>query len=152
MKSSRTYAMSATENKTLARRFYEELSKGNLAIVDEVAAANMIDHNPPAPGLAPGREGAKQVFNMFRAAFPDLHFTVEDQVAEGDKVVSRLTVRGTHRGQFQGIPPTGKTVTVGLIDIFRIAGGKGVERWGQMDSMGLMQQLGAVPQPGQPKT
>jgi predicted ester cyclase len=87
---------------------------------------------------------------MLRSAFPDLNATVEDIVAEGDKVVVRQTWTGTHTGgDFMGVPPTGRTVPIGVIDIIRIAGGKFVEHWGQMDAMGMMQQLGAMPTPGQ---
>ena len=86
---------------------------------------------------------------MYLTAFPDLHFTVEDLIAEGDKVVARLTVRGTQQGAFMGIPPTGKHVTVTGIDINRLAGGKSVEHWLNMDTLGLLQQLGVIPAPGQ---
>jgi predicted ester cyclase len=86
---------------------------------------------------------------MFLTAFPDLHFTVEDMIAEGDKVVARITMSGTQQGAFMGIPPTGKHVAFTAIDINRIAGGKSVEHWWEMDALGLMQQLGVVPAPGQ---
>jgi predicted ester cyclase len=138
------------ENKAISRRLYEELvSQGNLSVADELVAAGFVDHNPTGPGFATGPEGIKQVFTMFRSAFPDLQFTIEDQVAEGDKVVSRLTARGTHQGELMGIPPTGKTVTIGVVDILRIDGGKIVERWGEADLLGMMQQIGVVPPPGQ---
>lgn len=138
------------ENKTISRRFYEEVfSRGNLAVADELLAANCVDHNPPGPGFPPGREGVKQVIMMFRSAFPDLQFTVEDQIAEGEKVVSRLTVRGTHQGELMGIPATGKKVTIGLVDILRMQDGKIVERWGQADLLGMMQQLGVAETVGQ---
>jgi predicted ester cyclase len=142
--------MAADENKALARRIYETfdraLSTGDFSLLDELIAADAVDHNP-APGQAPGLEGVKQAFGMFRMAFPDMHFTVEDQVAEGDKVASRVTVHATHKGEFQGIPPTGRPVTQTGIDILRIAGGKVVERWGEFDNFGLMQQLGVIPPP-----
>ena len=129
---------------------YEELiNKRNLAALEELTATNLVDHNR-FPGQAPGLEGVKQAFTMMTTAFPDLHFTVEDQIAQGDRVVSRLTMRGTHKGDFQGIPATGKQATVTGIDIFRIVGGKVVERWGNFDDLGMMQQLGVVPAPGQP--
>jgi len=142
--------MSTEENKAVARRSYETFNTamrtGNFGAFEEVLAANAVDHNP-APGQAPGLEGVKQVFGMFRTAFPDLHFTVEDMIAEGDKVVSRITAHGTHKGDFQGIPPTGKQMTQTGIDILHIAGGKVVERWGEFDNLGLMQQIGVVPPP-----
>ena len=143
--------MSTEENKAIARRLYETfnraISTGNMSLLDEVLAADGVDHNP-APGQAPGLEGVKQVFSQFLAAFPDLQFTVEDMIAEGDKVASRITTRGTHKGDFQGIPATGKQVTQTGIDIVRIAGGKVVERWGEFDNLGLLQQLGVIPPPG----
>ena len=86
---------------------------------------------------------------MYLSAFPDLHITVEDMIAEGDKIVARLTMRGTHQGAFLGIPPTGKQVTGTAIDINRITGGKSVEHWNNSDTLGLLQQLGVVPLPGQ---
>ncbi len=141
--------MSIEENKALMRRAYEEIhSKGNLAVVDELIAADLIEHSPFVPGQSPGRQGALEVFTMIRAAFPDLRVTVEDMVGEGDKVVARVTMRGTHKGEFMGIAPTGKQITVGVIEILRISGGKMVEHWNVVDSLGMMQQLGAVPPPG----
>jgi len=140
--------MSIEENKALMRRFYEEISKGNLAVVDELTAVDFVDHSPFVPGLAPGRQGTLELFTMIRAAFPDLRITAEDMVAEGDKVVCRGTFSGTHKGEFTGIAPTGKQITVGIIEILRIAGGKMVEHWNVVDSLGMMQQLGAVPAPG----
>src|SRR5205823_14624824 len=95
-----------------------------------------------------GIEGSKQFIAMYLTAFPDVHFTVEDIIAEGDKVVTRLTVRGTQQGAFMGIPATGKQTTSTGIDINRIVDGKSVEHWLEMDTLGLLQQLGAVPAPG----
>lgn len=138
--------MLAEKNKALTRRFYEEIfSKGNLTIADELIDTNCIDHNPFIPGQTPGLEGAKQVYTMVRTAFPDLRITIEDQVAEGDKVVSRLTMRGTHRGVFMGIAPTGKQGVAEIIDIVRIANGKVMERWGILDQVKMMKQLGVAP-------
>ncbi|MFQ5901607.1 MAG: ester cyclase [Thermodesulfobacteriota bacterium] len=144
--------MSVEENKAIMRRWYEEvLNKGNLAVVDELIATDCVDHNPLAPELPAGLEGVKQGFTMFRTAFPDVRVTVEDMIAEGDKVVSRLTLRGTHKGEFMGIAPAGKQVTVASIDIVRIAGGKMVEHWDVIDELSMMQQLGVVPPPGEPR-
>lgn len=139
--------MSAEENKTRVRQIYQAMSKGDLMALDHLLTADFVDHNPD-PGQAPGLEGVKQGFTMFRTAFPDFQITLEDMIAEGDKVATRVTSRGTHKGEFQGIPPTGKQVTVTGIDIIRCAGGKCVERWGAFDNLGLMQQLGVVPPPG----
>ncbi len=133
------------QNKALVRRIVQEcFSKGNLAAADEVLAANYVDHNAP-PGIPPGIAGFKQLVTMYRAAFPDLQVTVEDMVAEGDKVVVRWTGRGTHKGELMGIAPTNKAVTVTGIGIDRIANGKIVEHWESWDQMGMMQQLGVVP-------
>jgi predicted ester cyclase len=141
--------MSTEDNKAVVRRFYEEvMNKKNLAAIDEFIDPHGIDHALP-PGMPGGIEGSKQFIGMYLAAFPDLHFTVEDMIAEGDRVVSRLTTRGTHKGALMGIPPTGKQVTITGIDINRIVGGKSVEHWLEMDTMGMMQQLGIIPAPGQ---
>jgi len=141
--------MSTEDNKALMRRFYEEVfNKKNLAAIDDFIDPNQVDHSAP-PGVAGGLEGTKQLIGMDLTAFPDLHFTVEDMIAEGDKVVARLTARGTHKGAYMGIPPTGKQATSPAIDIVRIAGGKSVEHWLEMDTLGLLQQLGVIPAPGQ---
>jgi len=140
---------STEANKASVRRFYYEVfNKKNRAAIDEFIAPNHVDHAAP-PGLPGGIEGAKQTLTMYLTAFPDLHFTVEDLIAEGDKVVARITARGTQQGAFMGIPPTGKQVTVTVIDINRIVGDKSVEHWLEMDTLGLLQQLGVVPMPGQ---
>jgi predicted ester cyclase len=145
-----TQVTQSTEvNKANTRRFYDEVfNKKNGAAIDEFIAPNHIDHAAP-PGMPGGLEGVKQTINMYLTAFPDLHFTVEDMIAEGDKVAVRLTVSGTQQGKFMDIPPTGKHTMVTAIDINRFAGGKCVEHWLQMDTLGLLQQLGAVPAPGQ---
>lgn len=141
--------MSAEENKALVRRFYEEVfNQKKTAAIGELFDPNMVDHALP-PGLPSGIEGAKQVWRMYLAAFPDLHFTVEDIIAEGDKVVARLTAQGTQQGALMGIPPTGLHVSIRGIDILRIAGGKIVEIWANFDMLDMLQQLGVVPAPGQ---
>lgn len=140
--------MSTEDNKAAVRHFYDEvINKKNVAAIDEFIDPRCIDHALP-PGMPGGIEGSKQFIGMYLAAFPDLHFTVEDMIAEGDRVVSRLTTRGTHKGAFMGIPPTGKQVTITGIDINRIVGGKSVEHWLEMDTMGMMQQLGVIPSMG----
>lgn len=132
------------ENKAIARYAYELFNAQNLDALEEVLATNVVDHSP-APGQPPGIEGVKQFFGMLFAAFPDFYMTVEDMIAEGDKVVARVRINSTHQGEFMGIPPTGIQVTQTGIDILRIANGKVVERWGEFDNMGLMQQLGVIP-------
>jgi predicted ester cyclase len=133
------------ENKALVRRRFAELDKGNDHIVDELVAIDYIDHNPPLPDMAPGREGVKQANALLRSAFPDARHTIEDQIAEGDKVVTRITARATFQGAILGIPPNGKLITVEGISIHRIAGGQFVEHWAVGDNLSLYQQLGAIP-------
>jgi steroid delta-isomerase-like uncharacterized protein len=139
--------MSTEENKAIMRRIFEVFNTGNLALAEEVLAADIVDHQAP-PGIEPGLAGFKQLVTMFRSAFPDIQMTIEDIMAEGDKVVTRSTMRGTHQGEFMGIPPTGKQFTATSIDIVRFAGGKGVEHWGNSDDLGMLQQLGIIPKPG----
>ena len=140
--------MSAEENKALVRRFVEEVqSAGNIDAVDELCSPEFVNHSAP-PGVPSNCEGVKQLTAMFRRAFPDSYFTVEEMIAEGDKVVTRKTFHGTHEGEFMGIPPTGRGVSMGLIDIVRVSEGRVVEHWSMGDNLGLMQQLGIVPQPG----
>lgn len=139
--------MSAEENKALVRRFYGEIDKGNLDAMDELVAEDYLDHNPPPfPGLPPGREGLKQSFRMFLEATPGYH-RIEDQIAEGDKVVTRLTSFGKHEGDLPGAPRTGNNLQMTSITIHRIAGGKLVEKWAEKDVMGFLQQLGVLPRP-----
>lgn len=137
--------MSTEGNKALMHRFLEEVfNKKNLAAIDEFIAPNQVDHTLP-PFLPTTPEGTKRAIGMYLKAFPDLHLTVEDMFAEGDKVVTRFTSRGTQKGAFVGMPPTGKQVTVSTIVIARIAEGKIVEQWGLDDQMGMLQQLGLIP-------
>ncbi len=117
-----------------------------MALTGELVAPNYVNHSLP-PGVPPGVEGLTLLFAMFRAGFPDIQFPIEDLIAEGDKVVARYTVRGTHRGDFQGIPPTGKEVAFSSIEIDRMVDGKVQEHWFEMDLLGLMGQLGAIPEP-----
>ena len=140
--------MSAEQNKSLVRRFVDEVqSGGNIDAIDELCSPEFVNHSAP-PGVPSNREGVKQLTAMFRRAFPDSYFTVEDMIAEGDKVATRKTFHGTHRGEFMGIPPTGQRVSIGLIDIVRIVDGRVVEHWSMGDNLGMMQQLGVIPQPG----
>ncbi len=140
--------MSTEQNKTIVRRIFDEIvNKGNLGVADELLAADYVNHDFPAP--APGAEGFKLVTTMFRSAFPDIVVTLEDEVAEGDKVVTRGVFAGTHTGEFMGIPATGRKVTIKYLDIWRLENGKAKENWVQMDLLGLMQQLGVIPAPGQ---
>lgn len=141
--------MSTEDNKALARRFFKEFwDQKNLAAADELMAANHVDHTPGSPPLPPGPEGFKQFGSVYFKAFPDLHLTIEDMVAEGDTVTTRWTTHATHTGELMGIPPTGKSITVTGITITRMAGGKAVETWTNFDMLGLLQQIGAIPAMG----
>lgn len=137
------------ENKALVLRIQEEsFNRGNYDALDDLITSDAIYHDHP-PGFPSGPEGTKQFAAMLRCAFPDFHATVDDVIAEGDKVVLRLTVRGTHQGELMGIAPTGRRVEMSGIDIARVADGKLAELWSNFDQMGMMQQLGVVPPPGQ---
>jgi predicted ester cyclase len=137
-------------NKAIIRRVIDELlnGQGNLDVADELFAPEYVGHNPASPQDTRGPEGVKGFASMFRSAFPDVHFSVEDQVAEGDKVVTRWRGSGTHRGDLFGIAPTGKGASFVGIPINRIEGGKVAEEWQIFDALGMMQQLGAIPSPG----
>ncbi len=136
------------ENKAIVKRVSEQaVGGGDTSVMDELVAEDFVDHSA-LPGTPPGREGAKAFVRVFHAGFPDLSLTNEDIVGEGDKVVHRYVLRGTHQGEFMGIRPTGDRIEVHGIDELRVCGGKIVERWGQVDQLGLMQQLGVVPPPG----
>lgn len=135
------------QNKKLVRQTFEEVwNRGNYAVIDERFAGDYVGHSVSE---IEGPEGAKGFAAAMRGAFPDFQYTVEDEIAEGDRVGHRWTARGTHEGEFQGIPPTGEQVTITGISIYRVANGKLVEGWTNADMLGLMQQLGAVPAPGQ---
>lgn len=134
-------------NKAVARRFYEAINGGNVDIVDQVIADNFVEHDQFA-GLPPSKEGVRAFFTMFRQAFPDFEMTMEDMVAEGDKIFIRAVMRGTHRGEFMGIPPTGKRIDVPVADIVRFEGERVVEHWGVTDTGIMLQQLGVIELPG----
>jgi steroid delta-isomerase-like uncharacterized protein len=136
------------ENKALIRRFTEEyINQGNLALASELLTSTYVNYLAP-PGIPPGPDGENQVLTMFRSAFPDGQVTLEDILAEGDRVAVRLTFSGTHQGEFMGIPPTGRSFTIVGMNVFRIEDGKIAENWPQLDMLGLMQQLGIIPEPG----
>ncbi len=138
--------MSTEENKTLTRRIAEEIiNKGNYDVANEVFAEDYIGHGSPEDIKGP--EAMKQYFSQMRSAFPDIKSTTQDQIAEGDKVVDYQVVTGTHKGEFQGIASTGKQIKVTATIINRIAGGKIVESWSNLDMLSLMVQLGVVPPP-----
>jgi len=132
------------ENKAIVRRFWEEaFSTGNLAVVDEIFAPDYV-HTTTGGRMGHGTEHVKRNITRDRIGFPDFRFTIEDMIAEGDKVVVRWTARGTHQGAFRGIPPTGKQVTITGVEIHCVVGGKIVEGWRKWDRMDVMQQLGVT--------
>jgi predicted ester cyclase len=141
--------MSTEENKALVRRFFEEVfNQKQLDRADAFVAWDYLDH-AALPGQGPVLEGAKQQrWAVYFAAVPDLHATIDDLVAEGDKVAVRFTVEGTQQGELLGVPPTGKHFRFSDYCIYRLAEGKVAETWEQPDLLGLMQQLGVLPAPG----
>jgi len=138
--------MAAEENKRVVARIFEALNARDWDTFTGAISEDYVNHAFPD---ARSREGARQMMDMFFAGFPDLHVEVAEIIGEGDKVASRGTMRGTQTGEFMGIPATGKPVKVGYMDIWRFEGGKGVENWVQMDMLGMLQQLGIAPSPGQ---
>ena len=135
------------QNKALSKRIYEEVfNQGKLQLLDELVATNGVLNDPSVPGgKITGRAGVRQYFETYLTAFPDLHFTINDQIAEGDKVVTRYTATGTHKGALMGIAPTGKRSTVTGITIEHYKDGKSAEVWVSGDTLGMLQQLGVVP-------
>ena len=138
--------MSTEENKATTHRFFEEVfNRGDLAIVDEIKSSSYVFHDPSLPEPVRGPEGFKHYLMLFRTAFPDLHSTIEDLVAEGEQVTVRFTFTGTQQGTLMGMPPTGKQVRVTAILIARLDNGKFVEGWINYDGLGMLQQLGVIP-------
>jgi steroid delta-isomerase-like uncharacterized protein len=137
--------MSLVANKEVVRRMIEEAwNAGNLAVVDELLAGDAIDHHDPdEPSFA---EHMKEQIVNFHRAFPDFRFTIEDMVAEGDKVAFRSTLTGTQQGEFNGIPSTGRRMEMAQMHIVRVVDGKGVDHWAVFDMLGVLQQLGVIPQ------
>jgi steroid delta-isomerase-like uncharacterized protein len=134
-------------NKAVMERFYAEVvNAGNLDLIDELLTDDFVEHEE-FPDMTPDREGVKHFFGMFKGAFPDATFTPEQVLAEGETVAARIRIRGTHQGEFMGIPATGKQIEVQAIDIVSFADGKATAHWGVSDMMALMMQLGAMPAP-----
>jgi steroid delta-isomerase-like uncharacterized protein len=135
------------ENKTIVRRLFEELwNKGNLSVADELFAPNYKHHDTSTLDFGLGPDSEKKRATLYRTAFPDVRFTIEDIVAEGETVMARWSCRGTHKGDLSGIAPTGKQITISGVTIARLANGKMGEGWVNWDALGLMQQLGVVPE------
>lgn len=132
---------------SILRRFYEGVNAGeHLSVIDETVADDLIEHEN-FPGVEPSKEGVKQVFSIFRSAFPDFHIEVHEALDDGDLGCARIVSTGTHEGEFMGIPPTGNRIEMETIDIIRVRDGKAVEHWGVSDGLALMQQLGVIEPP-----
>jgi steroid delta-isomerase-like uncharacterized protein len=132
----------SSDNKALARRAYDAMGKGDFDALAALMADDMVEHEA-LPGVEPNKDGVLQFFKMLRAAFPDLTMTAHDMVAEGDRVFVRLTMSGTHRGEFMGMPATGRKIAVPMADFLRVQDGKLAEHWGVTDVAAMMEQLGA---------
>ena len=139
--------MAIEDNKSIPRRFIDEaFNQGRLGIIDELLVPDYVNHVAGTDVV--GRDAMKQFVSSYRAAFPDYSCTIDDQVAEGDKVVTRWTARGTQQGELMGIPPTGKQVSLGGVAIDRLVDGQVAETWLEADVLSMLQQLGVVPAPG----
>ena len=135
-------------NKALLQRFYDEVINGrNLDLIDEMLTEDFVEFEE-FPGIPPTREGVKQTFAMFYAAFPDIHFRVDDLLAEGNLVAARVTITGTHEGEFMGVPATGRSVEIVAMDFVSFRDGQATAHWGVGDMVLLLQQLGVMPPPG----
>ena len=135
------------DNAELIKRFYDEVfGNGNLDLIDELTTEGLVDHEEGLPGQPPGREGVKFFIKALREAFPDIKAEVDVTLSEGDLAAARAIARGTHEGEFMGVPPSNKSVEFEGIDIIRVEDGKVAEHWGVTDTMSLMQQIGAIPE------
>jgi steroid delta-isomerase-like uncharacterized protein len=140
------------QNKTAVRRLFDELwNKGSLPVADELIAPTYTHHDASTPDVGRGPESEKKRVTHYRNAFPDMRLTIEDIIAEGETVIARWSCRGQHKGELNGIAPTGKQVAFTGVTIARFAGGKMVEGFVNWDALGLMQQLGVVPELGKAK-
>jgi steroid delta-isomerase-like uncharacterized protein len=136
------------QKKAISRRLVEEsFNEGKFDVIDELVAPDFANYDPASPEEVRGPEGLKAFVRTYRSAFPDIRVTIEDQIAEGDKVVSRWSARGTQQGELMGMPASGKQARVTGITIDRLEGGKIIESWNNWDTLGMLQQLGAVPEP-----
>ena len=134
-------------SETVVRRFVEDAFNGrDLDVLDEIVAEDFTNHDPAFPGLPQGREGLKQTFAGYWSVFPDMQATTVHLISDEDKVALLVSLRGTHRGELMGIPPTEREVSIRVVEIFRLAGAQIAERWGVVDRTALMKQLGVVPE------
>jgi steroid delta-isomerase-like uncharacterized protein len=139
-------------NKNIVRRLFDEIwNKGHQQVADELFAANYTHHDSSTPDVGRGPDGEKKRVTLYRNAFPDLRFNVEDLIAEGESVTARWSCRGTHKAELNGIAPTGKQITISGISVVRFSSGKMVEGWVNWDALGMMQQLGVVQELGKTK-
>ena len=136
--------MSVEENKAVVLRYFAELDRGNLDIVDELIAEDYVDHNPALPNLPSGREGLRQYVRVLKSAFPDAAHTIDDMIGEGNRVMTRVTARGTFLGECIGYEPNGQTIEVSGIAVHRIEDGRLVEHWAHLDMTGFMRQIGGA--------
>ena len=133
------------QNKALARRMLEdEISNANFALTEQIIHPDFYDHTNP-PGLERGIQGHQAIIRLFKTAFPDMRWEIQDLIAEGDRVVARTVMTATHGGDFFGIPATGRTISSSGVHIMRVLDGKIIEHWGNNDDLGVMRQLGVVP-------
>ena len=138
--------MSTEQNKSIVRRWIEEgWNKGNVSVIDQFYAPDVVQHDPGSPMPVTSSAALKQYVGVFLTAIPDLHFEIDDLIAEGDKVVWRFTSRGTQTGPLLNLPPTGKSSIVTGMVFFRLTDGKIAEVWVNIDNLGLLQQLGVIP-------
>lgn len=134
-------SVAQADNATMCKRFYDEvINAGKVGVIDELVSEDFVEHEA-FPGLPKGRDGLKQFVTMMRTAFPDLHFHAEFMISEGDRVAAYITMSGTHKGEFMGMPASGKRFETKAVDIIRFADGKAVEHWGVTDALAMMQQL-----------
>ena len=136
------------ENKVVMSRFVEFINTGSEKLAEELISPDAVFHVPGRPEPLRGPAGYLAVIGMMRGGFPDIQWTLEEMIAEDDKVAARFTMRGTHQGSFLGVPPTGKTIAAQAMNFYRLSGGQFIEERGQPDLLGLLQQIGAVPSPG----
>ena len=133
---------------TMGRIYEEVFNQGNVDVVDELLADDFVEHEELPPGIPQGKEAPKVYTTMFRSAFPDFHMAVTEMLQDGNKVITRVRVSGTHQGEFMGIPPTGNRFEVTAVDIVEFRDGKGIGHWGVMDMATMMEQLGIGGPPG----
>ena len=139
--------MTTETNKAVMGRFLQFINTASEKLAEELISPDAVFHVPGRPEPIRGPAGYLAIIGMMRGGFPDIQWTLEEVIAEGDKVAARFTMRGTHRGPFFGVPPTGKTIAVQAMNFYRLSGGQFVEERGQPDLLGLLQQIGAVPTP-----